>query len=150
MLKAKELVGAEKYERTENRQAYRNGHYKRNLSSTSGQIELSVPKLCNATFQTAIIERYRRRETSVEEAIIEMYLAGVSTRRVHDITEMLWGTSVSAGTVSNLNKKAYEGIEQWRCRPLEGKYAYVFVDGIYLKRSCGGTFSNVSVLMTIM
>ena len=74
----------------------------------------------------------------VEEALIEMYLAGVSVRRVEDITEALWGTKVSPGTISNLNKKAYEHIETWRTRPLVGGYPYVYVDGVYLKRSWGG------------
>ena len=78
-----------------------------------------------------------------------MYLAGVSVRRVEDITEALWGTRVSSGTVSNLNQKAYEHIEEWRCRPLTGKYAYVYVDGVYLKRSWGGKVQNVSVLVAI-
>lgn len=88
---ADELVGAERYERSAEREAYRSGHYKRKLVTTSGEIELSVPKLRGATFQTAVIERYRRRETSVEEAMIEMYLAGVSTRRIEDVSEILWG-----------------------------------------------------------
>ena len=68
---------------------------------------MRMPKLKGVTFETAIIERYKRRETSIEEALIEMYLAGVSVRRVEDITEALWGTKVSPGTISNLNKKAY-------------------------------------------
>ncbi len=71
-------------------------------------------------FETAIIERYRRRESSVEEALIEMYLAGVSVRRVEDITEALWGSKVSPATISGLNKKAYVHIEDWRNRPLQG------------------------------
>lgn len=83
-------------------------------------MELKVPKLKGVPFETAIIERYRRRESSVEEALIEMYLAGVSVRRVEDITEALWGTKVSPGTISYLNKKAYEHIEAWRTRPLVG------------------------------
>ena len=74
---------------------------------------MQVPKLRTLSFETAIIERYRRRESSVEEAFIEMHLAGVSVRRVEDITEALWGTRVSPGTVSNLNKKVYKRIEQW-------------------------------------
>ena len=119
---ADEMVGAERYERTADREAYRSGHYKRKLVTTSGQIELEVPKLRGATFQTAVIERYRRRETSVEEAIIEMYLAGVSTRRIEDVSEILWGAGVSAGTVSNLNEKAYRSVEEWRGRPLSGEY----------------------------
>lgn len=146
---AEEMVGAERYERTAGREAYRSGHYKRKLTTTSGQIELDVPKLRGATFQTAVIERYRRRETSVEEAIIEMYLAGVSTRRIEDVSEILWGAGVSAGTVSNLNEKAYRSVEEWRSRPLSGEYPYVFIDGIYLKRSWGGSYENVSILVAI-
>ena len=146
---AEEMVGAERYERTAGREAYRSGHYKRKLVTTSGQIELDVPKLRGATFQTAVIERYRRRETSVEEAISEMYLAGVSTRRIEDVSEILWGAGVSAGTVSNLNEKAYKSVEEWRSRPLSGEYPYVFIDGIYLKRSWGGSYENVSILVAI-
>jgi putative transposase len=98
-------------------------------------VTLRVPKLRQQTFETAIIERYRRRESSVEEALIEMYLAGVSVRRVEDITEALWGTRVSPSTVSNLNKKIYATIEAWRMRPIEGGHPYVYLDGIVLKRS---------------
>ena len=147
---ADELVNAEKYERSGDRQGYRSGHYQRNLVTTSGEVKLNVPKLKGIPFETAIIERYRRRECSVEEALIEMYLAGVSVRRVEDITEALWGTKVSPGTISNLNKKAYEHIEAWRNRPLKGgNYPYVFVDGIYLKRCWGGEYENVSILIAI-
>ena len=146
---ADELVKADRYERTGNRQGYRSGHYDRNFTTTSGDVTLHVPKLKGIQFETAIIERYRRRETSIEEALIEMYLAGVSVRRVEDITEALWGTRVSSGTISNLNQKAYENIEKWRCRPLDGQYAYVYVDGVYLKRSWGGEVQNVSVLVAI-
>ena len=146
---ADELVNAERYERSGDRKGYRSGHYDRNFTTTSGDVTLHVPKLKGVQFETAIIERYRRRETSIEEALIEMYLAGVSVRRVEDITEALWGTRVSSGTVSNLNQKAYENIEKWRCRPLTGEYAYVYVDGVYLKRSWGGEVQNVSVLVAI-
>jgi transposase-like protein len=79
-------------------------------------------------------ERYRRRESSVEEALIEMYLAGVSVRRVEDITEALWGTRVSPSTVSDLNKKIYGTIETWRNRPIEGEHPYVYLDGIVPQR----------------
>lgn len=146
---AEELTNAGRYERTEQRKGYRSGHYVRNLTTTSGDVKLKVPKLKGIAFETAIIERYRRRESSIEEALIEMYLAGVSVRRVEDITEALWGTRVSAGTVSNLNKKVYEHIEAWRNRPLKGKYPYVYVDGIYLKRSWGGEYENVAILIAM-
>ena len=105
-----------RYERSEARQGYRSGHYDRN--TTSGDVTLHVPRLKGISFETAIIERYRRRESSVEEALIEMYLAGVSVRRVEDITEALWGSKVSASTISELNKKAYVNIEAWRNRSL--------------------------------
>ena len=146
---ADELVRAGKYERTGDRKGYRSGHYERNFGTTSGEVRLRVPKLKGIQFETAIIERYKRRECSVEEALIEMYLAGVSVRRVEDITELLWGTKVSSGTISNLNQKAYKHIEEWRQRPLTGEYPYVYVDGIYLKRCWGGEIQNVSVLVAI-
>ena len=146
---ANELVNAEKYERSGDRKGYRSGHYDRNFTTTSGDVILHVPKLKGIQFETAIIERYRRRECSVEEALIEMYLAGVSVRRVEDITEALWGTKVSPGTISNLDKKAYEHIEEWRTRPLSGDYPYVYVDGVFLKRSRGGEVRNVSILVAI-
>ena len=146
---ADELVRAGKYERTGDRKGYHSGHYERNFGTTSGEVKLRVPKLKGIQFETAIIERYKRRECSVEEALIEMYLAGVSVRRVEDITETLWGTKVSSGTISNLNQKAYKHIEEWRQRPLTGEYPYVYVDGIYLKRCWGGEIQNVSVLVAI-
>ena len=86
---------------------------------------------------------------SVEEALNEMYLAGVSVRRVEDISEALWGSKVSASTISELNKKAYVHIEEWRNRELKGEYPYVYVDGIYLKRNWGGEFETVSILVAI-
>jgi transposase-like protein len=147
---AKDLTNAAKYERTESREGYRAGHYDRNLTTTSGDVTLKIPKLKGVSFETAIIERYRRRESSVEEALIEMYLAGVSVRRVEDITEALWGTKVSPATISELNKKAYVHIEDWRNRPLwGGQYPYVYVDGIYLRRNWGGEYENVSILVAI-
>lgn len=85
---AEELVNAEKYERSGDRKGYRSGHYNRNFQTTAGDVTLKVPKLKGVQFETAIIERYRRRECSVEEALIEMYLAGVSVRRVEDIPKL--------------------------------------------------------------
>lgn len=135
---ADRLCNAERYERTQARRDQRSGSYERKLQTTAGQVTLKVPKLRVQTFETAIIERYRRRESSVEEALIEMYLAGVSVRRVEDITEALWGTRVSPGTVSNLNKKIYGQIEAWRNQPIEGEQPYVYLDGIVLKRTWAG------------
>jgi transposase-like protein len=146
---ADRLCGAHKYERTEGRKDTRAGSYDRHLQTRAGDVTLKVPKLRNLPFETAIIERYRRRESSVEEALIEMYLAGVSVRRVEDITQALWGTRVSASTVSDLNQKIYGKINEWRERPLVGDFPYVFLDGLWLKRSWGGEVKNVSVLVAI-
>ena len=99
---ADRLVGAGPYERTDERAAYRAGHYERGFTTTSGQVTLKMPKLKGMRFATAVIERYKRRETSVEKAIIEMYLAGVSTRRIEDVSEILWGAGVSAGMVGSI------------------------------------------------
>jgi len=146
---ADRLCQAQRYERTAARADTRAGHYERTLQTRVGDVALKMPKLRRLPFETAIIERYRRRETSVEEALMEMYLAGVSVRRVEDINEALWGTRVSTGTVSNLNKQMYQRIEAWRNRPIAGQYPYVYLDGIWLKRSWGGEYQNVSVLVAI-
>src|ERR1700745_350710 len=115
---ADRLCNAQRYERSEARRDTRAGHYERKLQTKAGEVKLRTPKLWTQTFETAIIERYRRRESSVEEARIEMYLAGVSVR---------W-------------------IETWRKRPIEGEHPYVYLDGIVLKRSWAGEVRDVSLL----
>jgi putative transposase len=146
---ADQICGASRYERSPDRVDTRAGHYERKLETKAGEVTLKVPKLRKLPFETAIIERYRRRESSVEEALVEMYLAGVSVRRVEDITEALWGTRVSSGTVSRLNQKIYAHIEAWRNRTIEGEFPYLFLDGVVLKRSWAGEIRNVSVLVAI-
>lgn len=146
---ANELCKARRYERTAERRDTRAGHYTRALHTKAGQVELKMPKLRTLPFETAIVERYRRREASVEEALIEMYLAGVSVRRVEDITETLWGSRVSPSTISALNQKVYVKIDAWRNAPIEGGHPYVYLDGLYLKRSWGGEVRNVAVLVAV-
>jgi len=146
---ADHICRAQRYERSPERADSRAGHYERKLETKAGQVTLRVPKLRRLPFETAIIERYKRRESSVEEALVEMYLAGVSVRRVEDITEALWGTRVSSGTVSRLNQKIYRHIEAWRSREITGEFPYVYLDGVILKRSWAGEVRNVSVLVAI-
>lgn len=98
---ADEITGAARYERTGDRKAYRVGHYERDLTVKAGTVTLKVPKLKGALFESAVIERYRRREQSVEEALIDMYLAGVSTRQVDDISRLLWGERMPSQTLSD-------------------------------------------------
>lgn len=143
------LCNAKRYERSEDRQDTRAGQYHRKLQTQAGEVTLDVPKLRTLKFETAIIERYRRRESSVEEALIEMYLAGVSVRRVEDITEALWGTRVKPSTVSELNQQIYQRIESWRNEPIHGEHPYVYLDGLWLKRSWGGEVRNVSILVAV-
>jgi putative transposase len=146
---ADRICGAQRYEHSPERVDTRAGHYERKLETKAGEVTLKMPKLRRLPFETAIIERYRRREASVEEALVEMYLAGVSVRRVEDITEALWGTRVSSGTVSRLNQKIYRHIEAWRTREIVGEFPYVYLDGVVLKRSWAGEVRNVSVLVAI-
>lgn len=123
--------------------------YERSLTTVSSQVTFKMPKLKGMRFGTAIIERCKRREASVEEAMMEMHLVGVSTRRIEDVSEILWGASVSAATVSNLDDRAFGAVEERRSRPLTREHPCVFVDGIHLKRSWGGSFENVAVTVAI-
>ena len=146
---ADEICQARRYERSPDRLDTRAGSYRRKLLTKAGEVELKIPRLRSLPFETEIIKRYQTRQSSIEEALIEMYLAGVSVRRVEDITEALWGTKVSPSTVSDLNQKIYGKIEEWRKQPISGEHPYVFVDGVYLKRSWGGEVQNVSVLVAV-
>ena len=146
---ADEIAGAASYERSGGRKAFRAGHYERRIVAKAGAMTVKVPKLKGALFESAVAERYRRRESSVEEALIEMYLAGVSTRRVDDISQLLWGERMPSQTLSDKLKRIYDDIERWRNRPLEREYPYVFVDGVWHKRSWGGSVGNVSVLVAV-
>ncbi|MFR8124920.1 MAG: transposase [Bifidobacterium adolescentis] len=114
---------AARYERKEGRKAYRgrplrtHAHGKRRAGSSSG-----CRNSRGAVFESAVIERYRRRESSVEEALMEMYLAGVSTRQVDDISKLLWGDRMPSQTLSDKLKRVYDDIDRWRTRPLESEY----------------------------
>ena len=126
---ADEITGAARYERTGDRKAYRVGHYERDLTVKAGTVTLKVPKL--------------------KGALIDMYLAGVSTRQVDDISRLLWGERMPSQTLSDKLKGVYAQIDEWRNRPLERSYPYLFVDGVWHKRTWGGSVENVSVLVAI-
>lgn len=138
-------MGGERYERTAERETYRAGHYERRLTTTSGEATIRMPKLKSMRFTTAIIERCHRSETSVKEAMIETCPAGVSTRHIEDVSEILRGSSVSAATVSNLNEKASRRSRSGATGRSTGRN----VGGVYLKRSWGGSYENVSVMVAI-
>ena len=115
----------------------------------AGRLELKAPKLKGAIFGSAVVERYRGREQSVEESLIDMHPAGVSTRRVDDISQLPWGDRMPSQTLSDKLKKAYSEIEAWRTRPLESECPYVFADGVWHRRSRGGSAVNVGALVAI-
>lgn len=146
---ADEITGAARYERSGERKAYRAGHYERDLTVKAGKMSFKVPKLKGAVFESAVIERYRRREESVEEALIDMYLAGVSTRQVDDVSQLLWGDRMPSQTLSDKLKKVYADIDEWRGRPLEQDYPYLFMDGVWHKRCWGGSVENMSILVAV-
>jgi len=146
---AEELAQARPYERTTDRKDRRNGKRKRQLTTRVGKIELEVPRLRMIPFQSQIIDRYRRMESSLEEALIEMYLQGVSTRRVTDITEQLCDASISGSSMSRLNNKVYDKIDAWRSRQLEDNYDYLYVDGMSLKARVGDHVETLWLLVVV-
>jgi putative transposase len=148
-LQAGEITGAARHERSGGRKAYRAGHYGRDLTVKAGKLSVRVPKLKGALFESAAVERYRRREESVEEAPVDMHPAGVCTRRVDDIPQALWGERMPSRTLSDQPGKVCKGIDAWRERPLRRPYPYVFMDGVWHKRSWGGAVESVSVLVAI-
>lgn len=122
---ADQIAGAARYERSGSRKAFRAGHYERKPDAKAGTLTLKVPKLKGALFESAVVERYRRREESVEEALMDMYLAGAGTRQVDDTGQLLWGERMAPQTLSDKPRKVYADIERWRTRPLDGEYPYV-------------------------
>ena len=128
-----EQIGAQKYERTDNRITSRNGYRERSLKTRVGTLTLHIPKLRDGTFSTDLFERYQRSEQALQLAIMEMYVNGVSTRKVTKITEMLCGTSFSKDTVSNLNARLDGEVQAFKNRPLAGCYKYLIADAVYIK-----------------
>lgn len=145
---ADRLCNARRYERSSSGKDPRAGYYRRTRHTRTGEVELKVPTLRTLTFETALIERDRRRESSVEEALIAMDLAGGSVRRVEDIPEALGGTWVRASPVSRLHARIDKTIEEWRKRSIEGEHPYGYLDGISLKRSRGGEGRKVRNVLT--
>ena len=144
-----EYVGAGRYERTEGRRAYRSGHRPRTFRTRLGELELAVPTERTGGFRTGLFERYQRSEQAFLLALQEMYLQGVSTRRVRQITEELCGTDVSASTVSRMVRRLDEGLEAWRSRRLQEAYPYLVVDARYEHVRQGGRITSQGVLLVV-
>lgn len=144
-----EALQAAKGERTRNRLGYRSGHYPRSLVTRVGRIELQVPQDRQGRFSTDIFERYQRSEKALVSALAEMYIQGVSTRKVRAITEELCGQAFSASTVSRINKKLDAQLAQFAHRRLEEAYPYLIVDARYERVREDGCIRQQAVLIAI-
>lgn len=140
------FLNAEPYIRTEGRRGYRNGYKPRILKTRVGRLDLMVPKDREGRFQTELFEKYQRSEKALLLAIAEMYVQGVSTRKVKKITEELCGLEISKSQVSALAKGLDSEIDRWRQRPLVKRYPYLVVDALYEKVRHAGSVVSRGVL----
>ena len=144
-----EFLGAAPGERTEGRNGYRAGYYGRNLVTRIGKLELRVPRDRSGEFSTALFERYARSEKALVAALAEMYVQGVSTRKVKAITEELCGHSFSASAISSINKGLDESLARFAHRHLDEAYPYLILDARYERVRDGGVIAHQAVLVAI-
>jgi transposase-like protein len=144
-----EAVGAAKGERTPVRLGYRSGYYGRTLITRVGTLELRVPQDRDGRFSTELFERYQRSERALVAALAEMYVQGVSTRKVKTITEELCGHSFSASSISAINKKLDERLAQFASRRLTEAFPYLILDARYERVREAGVIANQAVLIAI-
>lgn len=144
-----ETIGAQKGERTESRIGYRSGYYTRTLVTRVGKLTLRVPQDRQGRFRTEVFERYQRSEKALVAALSEMYLQGVSTRKVKEITEELCGHEFSAATISRVTGKLDEELEQFARRRLEEEYPYLVLDARYEKIRQDGVIRSQAVQIAI-
>lgn len=144
-----EALGAEKGERSNGRRGYRSGHYSRTLMTRVGKLELRVPQDRNGLFSTELFERYQRSEKALVSALAEMYVQGVSTRKVKAITEELCGHGLSASSISRINKTLDAQLTQFHRRRLEEAYPYLILDARYERVREDGVIRSRAVLVAI-
>ena len=144
-----ETLGASKSERSAGRLGYRSGYYSRTLVTRVGKLELRVPQDRDGRFSTELFERYQRSEQALVATLAEMYVQGVSTRKVKAITEELCGHAFSASAVSAINKRLDEGLEAFANRPLAEPFPYLILDARYEKVREGGVVISQAVLIAI-
>jgi putative transposase len=145
-----EQLQAKRRERVAARRGERNGHYTRNLVTASGLIEqLRVPRAREGPFLTEVFERYRRLTGSMEEAVLEMYLQGVSTRKIEAITGKLSGVKISKDATSRIAQRLEETLQQWRTHRLDRAYPYLYLDATYLKAQWAGAVRSVALLVAV-
>ena len=141
---------AKRRERVAGRRGERNGHYSRNLLTPSGLIEqLRVPRAREGPFLTEVFERYRRMNGSMEEAVLEMYLQGISTRKIAQITGRLSGVKISKDATSRIAQRLEDELKRWRELRLERSYPYLYLDATYLKALTSGAVRDMALLVAI-
>ncbi|MER9213846.1 IS256 family transposase, partial [Mesorhizobium sp. M0663] len=144
-----EAIGAEKGERTAGRTSYRSGYYERKLVTRVGVLELRVPQDRAGRFSTELFERYQRSEKALVSALVEMYVQGVSTRKVKAVTEELCGHSFSASTVSEATMRLDEALKAFFTQRLEESYPYLILDARYERAREAGVIASQAVLVAI-
>ena len=144
-----EAIGAAKGERSETRVSYRSGYYSRSLITRVGTLELRVPQDRMGRFSTELFERYQRSEKALVGTLAEMYVQGVSTRKVKAVTEALCGHSFSASSISAINKSLDEGLKAFAERRLNESYPYLILDARYEKVREGGVIVSQAVLVAV-
>lgn len=144
-----EALGADRHERTAGRLGYRSGHYRRNLVTRVGRLELRVPQDRQGRFSTELFSRYQRSEQALVSALAEMYVQGVSTRKVKAVTEELCGHEFSASTVSEINQGLDARLAEFAGRRLEEAYPYLIVDARYEKVREAGLIRSRAVQIAI-
>ena len=144
-----EAVEAERYERTGGRKSYRSGYYHRRLIARVGRLELRVPQDREGRFSTELFGRYQRSEQALVSALAEMYVQGVSTRKVKAVTEELCGHKFSASTVSEINKGLDGKLAAFVSRRLEEPYPYLIMDARYEKVREAGVIRSRAVMIAI-
>lgn len=144
-----ELLGAGKGERSSERTGYRSGYYNRSLVTRVGKIELRVPQDRQGRFSTEIFDRYQRSEKALVSTLAEMYIQGVSTRKVKAVTEELCGHAFSASTVSSINKTLDKELDAFASRRLDQDYPYLILDARYEKVRLDGVIRSQAVLVAI-
>jgi putative transposase len=144
-----DALGAAKGERTGARLGYRSGYYGRTLITRVGKLELRVPQDRDGRFSTELFERYQRSEQALVASLAEMYVQGVSTRKVKAVTEELCGHAFSASAISAINKRLDEGLAAFAGRRLEEPFAYLILDARYEKVREAGIVGNRAVLVAV-
>jgi putative transposase len=144
------FIGAAWGECSPKRKGYRNGHYTRDLVTSTGRLEdMKVPRDREGQFHTQVFERYRRYEPHIAEGLTQMFVAGTSTHKVGEVAHTLMGVTPSASTISRLNQTLTQQFETWRTRPLQEHWRIVYLDGVHFSIRHGEKADSTIILTAL-